>query len=246
MPSRLILSFLLLALPALCHGQEDNAQDNVVVILDGSGSMSAPMGGTSRMQAAKRALFKAINQLPEDTNFGLLVFSSSHDGWIYPLSPLNKVEAWKNVQKIREGGKTPLGHYIKTAGDSLLRERAKQFNYGSYRIIVITDGESTDGNLMERFARESVGRGLTLNVVGVGMTRDHTLKGLAHQYVGANDIDALNAAVTSFVAEAPVNMKLDEGQTPYSYLAFFPDDAAALQAIDALSETGNHPLGTKP
>ncbi|MEO0796100.1 MAG: vWA domain-containing protein [Verrucomicrobiota bacterium] len=237
-----------LILGALCaaalQAQESNNLDNVVVILDGSGSMSGMIDDKSKMQAAKNSVYQALKKLPDDTQFGLLVFSKNVNGWAYPLGPLDKTKVRKQVKRIKQGGKTPLGTFLKTGADSLLAERAKQFNYGTYRLIVITDGESTDGKLMLNYAPELVSRGITLNVIGVGMANDHSLKDAAHQYVGAKDVKSLDAAVTTFIAEVSSNTDLDAaGESPYDYLAFFPNNDAALSTIDALSESGNQPLG---
>ena len=64
------------------------SQDNILIILDGSGSMNKRMpNNQSRLQAAKTALHAVMQSVPETTNVGLLVFSAhkpSH-GWRYPL-----------------------------------------------------------------------------------------------------------------------------------------------------------------
>jgi uncharacterized protein with von Willebrand factor type A (vWA) domain len=225
----------------------DRHTDNVVVVLDGSGSMSGLIGQDSKMYAAKKSLRDALLQMPETTRFGLLAFSRNINGWAYELGPLDRVQAWNAIKSIQEGFKTPLGQYLKTGADRLLEEREKQFNYGTYRLIVITDGEATDGNLMEQYARELVGRGITLNVIGVGMLDEHSLKNLSHQYVDAQDPEGLSNAVTSFLAEVPdVPRDTSAGDdSPYELIQAIPTAESALAVIDALSASGNEPLGSR-
>ena len=51
-------------------------QDNIVVLLDTSGSMAQwfSEGGDTRMNAAKKALQEVLQQVPETTNVGILIF----------------------------------------------------------------------------------------------------------------------------------------------------------------------------
>ncbi len=244
--------FCLLAFASCAAGLSLNADstalhtDNVVVIFDGSGSMEGKIGSKTKMLAAKMALLGALKQMPADTQFGMIAFSKNANGWTYELQAFDEKRVWEQVKKIQSGGKTPLGRYIKVAADRLLEERQKQFNYGNYRLIVITDGEASDTSLMSAYAKELVTRGITLNVIGVGMKKEHSLKTTAHLYVAANNVKALNHAVSNLLAEVP-NIDPDDvgAEDPYEYLNAFVNGETALAAIDALSSSGNQPLGQK-
>jgi len=63
--------------------------DNVVIVLDASGSMAERMRGfrASKMEAAKAALLDVLKQIPATTHVGLLVFSGRgvRDPWVFPL-----------------------------------------------------------------------------------------------------------------------------------------------------------------
>src|SRR5688500_10189845 len=81
---------LLLASPA--PALQDLAADNVVILLDASGSMARPMEGPDpgqKMDAAKRAIAEVLRRVPQETQAGLLVFSGRNksDEWVYPLGP---------------------------------------------------------------------------------------------------------------------------------------------------------------
>lgn len=223
---------------------ESRHLDHVVILIDGSGSMKESIGNKDRMTAAKFALIPALDKMSPDVRFGCVVFSGNKNGWVYPLGDFDRKEIWDSVKDIAPGGQTPLGRYLKMAADELLKQREANFNYGTYRLIVVTDGEASDGDLMQRYARELVNRGISLDVIGVGMRRDHTLKSLANQYVAANDAEALQEAVTSFLAEVPdADLSGADSEDVYDYLLLFMNNETTLAAIDALSQSGNQPLG---
>ena len=62
---------------------EVQVTDNVIVVVDASGSMGTPMGGTDRMSVAREALKQVLGQVPESTHIGVLVFPRGD--WVYPL-----------------------------------------------------------------------------------------------------------------------------------------------------------------
>ncbi len=240
-----LFSILLAQLAPFATTAHAQHTDNVVLILDGSGSMNGPIGSKTKMTAAKLAILNALGSIAPDTQFGFIVFSQNTNGWAYPLGDFNREAVWNQIKNIEAGGNTPLGKYIKSGADRLLQQREKNFNYGTYRLLVVTDGEASDPDLMESYARELVNRGITLNVIGVGMKNDHSLKKLAHQYVAANDAKSLSQAVNTLLAEVSDTAQNDlNGESPYEYLEIFPNDGAALEVIDALSTSGNQPLGS--
>src|SRR5688572_14682498 len=118
------------------------AHDNVVIVLDASGSMNGALPGSklNKMAAAKVALKEVLKKIPQSTRLGLLVFSARNlqDDWVYPLGPRNDAELFKAIDLPLPGRGTPLGQYIKIGADRLLEERAKQFGYGTFRLLVVT------------------------------------------------------------------------------------------------------------
>ena len=61
----------------------------VVIVLDGSGSMKQKLGKVPKMQAAKQAILKVMESVPETTQVGLLVFGKTPGGrkWVVPVGP---------------------------------------------------------------------------------------------------------------------------------------------------------------
>jgi len=231
------------------EAQERVYSDNVVIILDGSGSMQEPMaaGGLTKMQAAKQALHEVLSQLPPTTQVGLLVFSSNmRDDWPYPLGPLDAGRLTAAIDSVAPGGSTPLGQYIKKGGDRLLQQRSKQYGYGSYRLLIVTDGEAQDTKYVDRYTPEVVARGITVDVIGVRMQRAHTLATKVHSYRRADDPASLRQAIEEVMAEVSAGDVTDStGADAFELLAAIPPEVAGAM-VTSLSASGNTPIGEKP
>ncbi len=221
--------------------------DNVVIVLDASGSMKQNMRGTrvKKMTAAKDALKAVLDNVSPSTHIGLLVFSSKNlkNDWAYPLSPQDKQELIKAIDLPIANRGTPLGEYIKIGADRLLEERQKQYGYGSYRLLIVTDGDANDPELVDRYTPSVLARGITMDVIGVDMDKDHTLATMAHSYRRANDPDSLKQAIREVFAELSADsgdFSMDEA---FELLAPLPIESAAA-ALQALSTSGNEPIGS--
>lgn len=218
---------------------EVQVTDNVIVVVDASGSMGTPMGGTDRMSVAREALKQVLGQVPESTHIGVLVFPRGD--WVYPLG--SRVEQRLNtaIDSIRSGGGTPLGSYMKRGADALLKARQKQFGYGTYRLLVVTDGEANDRNLVEGYTPDIISRGITIDVIGVDMESEHTLATKVHTYRSADNPDSLRQAITEVFAEVS---SADTGQTDedaFELIADLPKQTAS-EMLKSLSTTGNDPI----
>ena len=218
---------------------EVQVTDNVIVVVDASGSMGTPMGGTDRMSVAREALKQVLGQVPESTHIGVLVFPRGD--WVYPLG--SRVEQRLNnaIDSIRSGGGTPLGSYMKRGADALLEARKKQFGYGTYRLLVVTDGEANDRNLVEGYTPDIISRGITIDVIGVDMASEHTLATKVHTYRSADNPDSLRQAITEVFAEVS---SADTGQTDedaFELIADLPKQTAS-EMLKSLSTTGNDPI----
>ena len=218
---------------------EVQVTDNVVVVVDASGSMGTPMAGTDRMSAARDALKQVLGQVPDSTHVGVLVFPRGD--WVYPLGPRSDQRLNGAIDSIRSGGGTPLGSYMKRGADALLEARKKQFGYGTYRLLVVTDGEANDTNLVEGYTPDIISRGITIDVIGVDMGSKHTLATKVHTYRSADDPDSLRQTITEVFAEVSV---ADAGQTDedsFELIADLPKQTAS-EMLKSLSTTGNDPI----
>ncbi|MGH7132960.1 MAG: vWA domain-containing protein [Phycisphaerales bacterium] len=227
----------------------DKTIDTVVVVVDASGSMkeSLPGAGTSKMEAAKTALLGVLSKVPAGTNVGVLVFSGQNVGeeWVYPIGPLDQDQLRRAIAPIQPDGGTPLGAYIKKAADALLARRAQQSGYGTFSMLVVTDGEASDRDLMEKYTPVVLARGIVVNVIGVNMKADHTLAKKVHSYKRANDPASLNAAVTEVFAELKTRSTDDNVAANFEMIKAIPDEVAAA-ALTAITAQQNQPVGEAP
>ncbi|MEM6822446.1 MAG: vWA domain-containing protein [Verrucomicrobiota bacterium] len=224
----------------------DVYKDNVVILLDASGSMNNPMKGASesKISVAKSALKEVVSGLPPETEIGLLVFGVERK-WMYELGPRNDEHFFSAVDKLVAGGGTPLGAFMKAGANKLLETREKQYGYGSYRLLVITDGEAGDPKLMESVTPEIISRGIITDVIGVDMRRDHTLSTKVHSYRRANDKEALKQAIKEVLAEVGKGVAgRVAGDNEFDVLEGLSQEVAQAMLL-ALSVSGNEPIGKK-
>ncbi len=220
------------------------AQLNVVVVFDGSGSMSDRFTKEkiSKMEAAKRALIQMVDTLPSNTNLGITCFSHNVNGWLVELAPLNKEDAKAKILSVEAGGGTPLGRYMKDGANALLQLRGKQKSVGVYKLVIITDGESSDDIDTPLSGKYGIlSKGLKAEAIGVDMHSKHTLA-TKIPYHGAENAAELTTAVKDVVAESTGS---NDHSEDYDLIAALPPEVA-MAAITALAEYDNAPLGQKP
>lgn len=231
----------------IAQAQTTGYHDNVVIVLDASGSMQGELrGAVVKMDAAKSALKEVLSTVPASTHVGLLVFSARNlkDDWVYPLGPRDDDRLMRAIDLPMPNRGTPLGAYIKKGADRLLEERKRQYGYGSYRLLVVTDGEAGDRDLVERYTPEVISRGITMDVIGVGMKSRHTLATMAHSYRAADDPASLKRAIAEVFAE--VSSTGDDGGIEEAFELLEPIPVEMASAIvQALATSGNHPIGTE-
>lgn len=224
-------------------------QDNIVVVLDASGSMRDRMhqAGEVKMDAAKEALKAVMRDLPPTTNVGLLVFSSRNlkTDWVYPLKPVDLAALEKAIDLPQPGGGTPLGAYLKKGTDALLKQRRAQHGFGTYRLLVVTDGKASDQHLVRQYLPDVMSRGITVDVIGVDMASDLSLATQVHSYRRADDPESLVAAVKNVFAEVGSQTDSDGSEADFAIIAPLPDQMAA-PILAALANVSDYPIGEAP
>lgn len=185
--------------------ETDLHTENIIVILDASGSMKENFRADqtkSKMDAAKEALREVLANVPDNTHIGLLVFSSNvQNDWVYPLGPKNTDRLMAAIDLPRPGGGTPLGKYMRIGANRLLEQREKQYNYGNYRLLIVTDGVAQDQEKVAQYTPEILSRHIRVDVIGVDMETAHLLAKEADSYRRADNPGELVAAVTQILAE---------------------------------------------
>ncbi len=216
----------------------------VVVVLDDSGSMDNNMrtdrGRVRRIGAAKDALTQVLSQLSTETRVGVLALNSQVEGthWVVPLAPLSDNDWRGQIRSIQAAGGTPLGEYLKQGADALLTARAAR-PYGSYRLLILTDGEASDQMLVDAYLPSILARGLMVDVIGVDMDGEHSLALRAHSYRRADDAAALEQALAEVFAETSADDAAVAAD--FELLAGLPDEFA-VEAVKVLTQRNDEPI----
>ena len=176
------------------------ASQYVVVVMDDSGSMDNRMRSrrVRKIDAARDAMRTVLSRVSTDAEVGVLGLNG---GWILPLGPVDQAGIASAAGRLQARGGTPLGASMKTATDALLNRRAER-HYGSYRLLIVTDGEAGDRNLVDAYLPDIMSRGILVDVIGVDMRSDHSLATRVHSYRRADDPDALATAIKEALAES--------------------------------------------
>lgn len=158
-------------------GINPKKENNVLFILDSSGSMAGQAGGRQKMAAAKTAINSYIDRLPAEVNAGLMVYG--HKGsnnevdkavscqgieLLYPISKVDK-NAFKNaVASFSPTGWTPITDSLTKAGKEAFVNKEGHNN----SIILVSDGiETCEGNPCQVAADlKSAGIMMKVDVVG--------------------------------------------------------------------------------
>ena len=227
----LLLSLLSFDLQ-ICSADDDIHKTNIVVILDASGSMREKFSGDrtkSKMEAAKAALQEVLSQVPDDTHIGVLVFSGANiqNEWVYPLGPKDTQKLRAAIRLPHPSGGTPLGKYIRIGANRLLEQREKQYNYGNYRLLVVTDGEASDTDKVKHYTPEILNRQIRIDVIGVDMKTDHLLANVVDSYRKADNPGELMAAVSQILAETGDTGTDVGGEDAFEYIAPLSSEIAA-------------------
>jgi len=170
---------------------------NYYIIFDGSGSMAG-----EKLEIARKALTRFIRVIPDKSNIGLTSFDGSG---FFERSPIgsSKSDIIKQVEKIRAGGNTPLGGCIDIAYEKLGAQAARQMGYGEYNLVIITDGEATDGGRMgiavERILNETP---VVIYTIGLRIGEGHALNQPGKiYYKSADNYEELSKGLESVLAE---------------------------------------------
>lgn len=192
----------LLLVGALSWAQAPRKRDprlegNLAVVFDASGSMSG-----APIREAKKSLEAFLRALPEGWNAGVIVFDKQGTRELVPMGKYSAEEVRRVVEPITAGGGTPLGKAIGLSRGMLSERRLAQQGYGTYRLLVVTDGEATDPQEMRAATTRVLSDGVEMIVIGFRMKGGHSLRKFATDYREAGDEAALSKAMQAALAEA--------------------------------------------
>jgi len=154
--------------PSQYYGIDIHAK-RMLFILDISGSMDEAEYDLSRLNLAKRELFRVIGQLPNDCEFSIMVFNTSIDVWHRQLvvaTDHNKREAIAFLTRLGAGYQTNTHGAIRTA---------LEFDNQLEAIYLLTDGRPTVGAIIyppaivEDVIFQNQFRHLNINTIGIAV-----------------------------------------------------------------------------
>ncbi|MCH2163333.1 MAG: VWA domain-containing protein [Marinovum sp.] len=168
-----------------------------VIVLDDSGSM----GGD--MPAAKQAVFQAVQAMEDSDRVAVLALNR---GVVLPFTDV--VDARDVVgpalDPVRPDGSTPLGAAMGNAQEMLAQEAAMARAFGTYRMIITTDGQAdSDENLTQQVEGLAATTPIQVATIGIAISGGHVLRrNDLGSFVDVSNIEGLQAALTSAIAES--------------------------------------------
>jgi len=247
---------ILMALAMLLMSGTVYADDYIIIVVDTSGSMGEYMRSAraTRMEVAQTSLKEVLGKVPTSTKVAILSF----EGWVFnkEFRTVDKAQLIAAIDGMRPGGGTPLYEYMRAGATELLNTRANAGNTGTYKLLVVTDGEAGDSGLNElsQFSdgapklgvlNDIVSRGVIVDAIGLDMKGNHSLATQINgHYMRGDDPESLVKAVQKSI-HAEVNFNDGVGEDIFNEVSQLPDTFAN-SIITALTTYQNYPIGEKP
>lgn len=185
---------------------EDILTENLVLVLDMSGSMSerSCKSQQTKFDASLEAINRFLADVPEKTNIGFVVFENGVSKVRVPLGPNNKSNVRTILKEVRPDGGTPLGASVHDAYQLLLRQAQSQLGYGQYRMLIVTDGAASDGSLLQQNVNWiSVNTPIEIFTAGFCIDEGHILNQPGKtEFVQAGNVDELVRSMAAVLVES--------------------------------------------
>ncbi len=201
--------------------QEEKAK-NLLIIMDSSRSMlQLTSDGKEKLWAAKMALNKLLDKLPDEINVALMVFGHREKDKcddieiVLPLAPLDKTAIRKTLEPLKPTGVTPLMASLDRAAEHL-----EQFN-GKSTILLLTDGRETCGgnpvelvsNILDKYGIIVIVDVVGLNVKLIEKTQLEAIaKAGGGNYYSANSSYELAFVITEAVEQRVIEIDENKNQ----------------------------------
>jgi len=182
------------------------ADENVMIVFDGSNSMWGQIDGTAKIEIARQTMENLLGDWVEGRNVGLMAYGHRRRGDCGDIEVL--VEPAQNtqnvilerIQQITPTGKTPLTDAVEAAANAL------SYSDTPATVVLISDGlESCERDPCALAqALERGGVGFTAHVVGFGIGADEDTSSLAciadntgGEYITASSAEELGTALSA-------------------------------------------------
>ena len=191
---------------ALAAGAPSFADENVMIVFDGSNSMWGQIEGTAKIVIARDLMENLLGDWVDDRSVGLMAYGHRTRGDCSDIEVLvepgqaARETILERINGVTPTGKTPLSDAVEQAATAL------SYTDQPATVVLISDGlESCERDpcaLAE--ALEKGGVGFTAHVVGFGLGSDEDTSSLAciaentgGQYITATNADELGAALST-------------------------------------------------
>ena len=121
---------------------------NVYLIIDASSTVteSSCFGYGSKQQVMEASVFDFIDEVPGNTNLGVIRFDANGPNEITSLEPVNVTFLKPLLSDTKAGGQNPVAISVSYAYRALQKQAIQQQGYGEYHIVLLTDGGSDNAN----------------------------------------------------------------------------------------------------
>lgn len=178
--------------------EENLLKKNYYIVFDGSGSMEG-----DRLETAKTALKKFVTQIPLDANLGLAVFDYMG---LTERSPFGESRDYliNEIDQVTANGITPLSSAVELAYKKIIEQGHKQLGYGEYNLVIVTDGEASDGyepnKIVNLILQDSP---VSIHTIGFQIGENHSLNQPGKIfYKSANNLEELTKGLEDVLAES--------------------------------------------
>ena len=185
------------------------ASENVILVLDASGSMWGRVDGREKIVIAREVVGQVLGDLGERVNLGVVAYGHRSKGdcsdieKVIPVGPVNAGSYMSVINKITPKGKTPITEAVRLSAEELRYQEDKA------TVVLVSDGLETCEADPCALAREleQAGIDFTAHVIGFDLKDADTssLRCLAEttggKYLSADNADELGSAIGQVVAE---------------------------------------------
>jgi len=175
-------SFLTLLPSSLSANDDPLLRDNIIMIFDDSGSMRGRLRDNlfnTKLNSAKKAAKEFITHLPANYNVG---FYALNAGYVFPLQKLQPASRKKLLNQISQfsaNGGTPITKSVQLMSVELNKQKEMQAGYGTYTLVIATDGEANEPKSMLKAVDEAIENEVQIKTIGINIDR-HALRSVTN------------------------------------------------------------------
>jgi len=219
------------------------AEEDVMIILDASGSMWGRIDGKPKISIAREVMSKVLDDLDGKANIGVMTYGHRRKGdcgdieTVIPVGKVNYRNYMSVINKISPKGKTPIAGAVRKAAEEL------RFTEEKATIVLVSDGlETCEANICSLAGElENLGVDFKVHVIGFDLKGKDTsslqclAKKTGGKYLAADNADELGSAFGTVVAQAP---EPEVAPIPQPE----PVDLPTSLKVDVLLAPGSQPL----